>query len=554
MKLRTPSKQRRFHAVSPSGVFALFSIALTVAASIVLSSCSGYTSAASGGGGQTGDPPTGILTANPTSLSFGNVAVGSTATQNVSVTNTGTAAVNISQSTIVGTGFTVVSGGSGVSVPVGQSATVEVQFAPTAGTTDSGTLTVSSNASDSALGIALSGTGTQAQISASPSSVSFGNVAMGSNSSTQVTLKNNGSATLSISQITVAGAGMSQTGLSTSTTISAGGSVAFNAIFAPTSTAAVNGSITLATNGSPSSLVINLTGTGTGNQPQISANPSSVSFGTVTVGNTNSQQIMLTNNGNATLTFSQITVTGTGFSQTGLSTSTTIAAGGNATFDAVFTPASATSVNGSIVLTTNGTPSPLTIGLSGTGSSAVLDLGTNPSSLSFGNVNDGTNSSQTVTLTNNGNSNITISSVTVSGAGFSASGVSNGTVLTPNQTATLTVTFAPVNPGAVTGASVTIASNATNSPTNVTLSGTGTHSVLLQWSASTTQGVTYNVFRATTANGYGTTPLNPSPISGTSYTDTNVTSGQQYFYVVQAVNSAGSSGDSSPANVTIPTP
>jgi len=156
-------------------------------------------------------------------------------------------------------------------------------------------------------------------------------------------------------------------------------------------------------------------------------------------------------------------------------------------------------------------------------------------------------------ITNNGNSNITISSVTVTGAGFSASGVPNGTQLTPGQSVTLTVTFAPTTPGAVSGASVTITSNATNSPTTISLSGTGTHSVLLQWTASTTAGVTYNVFRGTSKGGEGTTPY-ASGISGTNWTDTNVSSGQPYFYTVEAVDSGGSSTASNEAQANIPTP
>jgi len=144
--------------------------------------------------------------------------------------------------------------------------------------------------------------------------------------------------------------------------------------------------------------------------------------------------------------------------------------------------------------------------------------------------------------------------VAVTGAGFSASGISNGTQLTPGQSATLTVKFAPTTPGVVSGASITITSNATNSPTTISLSGTGTHSVLLQWTASTTAGVTYNVFRGTTMGGEGTNPINLSPVSTTSYTDTNVTSGLSYFYTVKAVDSGGSSAPSNEAQANIPTP
>ena len=62
------------------------------------------------------------------------------------------------------------------------------------------------------------------------------------------------------------------------------------------------------------------------------------------------------------------------------------------------------------------------------------------STLSFGNVNIGTSTSQSVMFTNSGNANITISNVTFLGAGFNVSGLSNGLILSPLQTATLTVT------------------------------------------------------------------------------------------------------------------
>ncbi|HVG92368.1 MAG TPA: choice-of-anchor D domain-containing protein, partial [Alphaproteobacteria bacterium] len=93
-------------------------------------------------------------------------------------------------------------------------------------------------------------------------------------------------------------------------------------------------------------------------------------------------------------------------------------------------------------------------------------------SLSFGSVNTGSLSTLPVTLTNSGNSPVTISSVSVSGAGFNDSGVSAGTVLNAGQTATLNVSFAPSTAGSVTG-SVSVLSNATNSPTTVALSGVG---------------------------------------------------------------------------------
>jgi fibronectin type 3 domain-containing protein len=80
------------------------------------------------------------------------------------------------------------------------------------------------------------------------------------------------------------------------------------------------------------------------------------------------------------------------------------------------------------------------------------------------------------------------------------------------------------------------------------------HTVALSWGTSSTSGVTYNIYRGTTPGGEGTSPINTSAISETTFTDTNVTSGQEYYYVVEAVDSDGNSEPSNEAAVSIPTP
>jgi len=428
---------------------------------------------------------------------------------------------------------------------------------PVTTTADSGstfTVTVSNgtlpNATSSAATLTVNAAPTP-NIQVNPASISFGSSVVGTSLSQPVIISNSGTATLTITAVTVTGSGFGVSGFSLPLTVSAGQQATITAAFLPGSSGAVSGSVSITSNAPTSPTTINLTGTGL--QAQISANPMSVNFGTVVDQSTNSQPIILTNNGNATLTFSQITVAGTGFAQTGLSTTTTIAAGAHMTFNATFGPTTPGAVTGSIALDTNAA-APLVINLSGTGQAQTFLLGANPTTLAFGSVLNGSTSQLTTLITNNGNATVTISGVTTTGAGFSASGISNGTMLTPAQSATLTVTFAPTQGGAVSGANVSIASNATGSPTIVTLTGTGLHNVALMWGASSTSGVTYNVFRGTSPGGESTTALNSSPISSLTYTDANVTSGQTYYYVVEAVNSAGSSAPSNEASAGVPTP
>jgi hypothetical protein len=160
------------------------------------------------------------------------------------------------------------------------------------------------------------------------------------------------------------------------------------------------------------------------------------------------------------------------------------------------------------------------------------------------------------TVTNNGNSNVTISSVNVSGTGFSASGLTANETLMPNQSVTVTAQFAPGAAGAVSG-SVSIASNATNSPTAITLSGTGVavtpHSISLSWTASSSPVSGYNVYRGTTSNGPYATKLNSSLVTTVDYTDSTVTDGTTYYYVVTSVNSSNvESVDSNQATAIVP--
>jgi len=178
------------------------------------------------------------------------------------------------------------------------------------------------------------------------------------------------------------------------------------------------------------------------------------------------------------------------------------------------------------------------------------------SALTFGTVYIGTQSAQSVTLTNSSNSYITIANLSISGAGFTVSGESSGLILGPGETATLNVIFAPSSVGSVSG-SLTINSDATTSSTVIALSAAGAvpvHSVSVTWNADTSSVFGYNVYRATNVSG-PYTKINLTPVTTTQYGDLNVLAGQTYFYCVTALDANTiESIFSTPAPVTVPTP
>jgi len=278
--------------------------------------------------------------------------------------------------------------------------------------------------------------------------------------------------------------------------------------------------------------------------PAIQVNPTSINFVNGVVGTNLSQVLIIKNTGTATLSIAQVTETGSAFfTVSGFSLPLNVNAGQQTTITVAFLPTSVGTVSGNISIVSNAPTSPTSVGLSGTGIAATLTLGISPTSLSFGNVTTGTSSAaQNVTITNTGNSNVTISQINLSGAGYSMTGGSAPVTLTPSQNLSLTIQFSPTAAGIVNG-NILIVSNATGSPVTVSLSGTGVaqvqHSVNLTWNASTSTVSGYNVYRST-VSGTGYVKINSSLVTALNYTDSTVQSGTTYFYVTTAVDSTGS--------------
>lgn len=127
-------------------------------------------SGTSTGGGPGGPPSSGssgsasaTLTASSQQISFGNVTVGSSTAQLLSLTASGNSNVIISSVSATGPGFSA-SGGSGMTLMPGNSVTVSVNFEPQGNGNASGKLLIESSASDGLLQIPLSGVGVAAAV------------------------------------------------------------------------------------------------------------------------------------------------------------------------------------------------------------------------------------------------------------------------------------------------------------------------------------------------------------------------------------------------------
>jgi Abnormal spindle-like microcephaly-assoc'd, ASPM-SPD-2-Hydin len=165
-----------------------------------------------------------------------------------------------------------------------------------------------------------------------------------------------------------------------------------------------------------------------------------------------------------------------------------------------------------------------------------------PSSATFGNVTVGTSNSQPIQLSNSGGVALTITQISATGSGFSTGTVAVPISLNPGQSTVFNVQFSPSAVGSASG-SVTVTSDAPNSPATISLSGSGVqavaHSVALNWLASPSSTATgYNVYRSE-ISGSGYIRINSSVLSSLAYTDRAVLGAQTYYYVATAVDANG---------------
>lgn len=522
--------------------------------------------ATSGCVGVTGKGTTPVVTGvaieiSPSTVSFGNVAMGQSATKTVTLTNTGTEALSVSGIAVAGTGFTASGPHLPISLASGQSTSISAVFKPTAGNADKGTITITSNAAGSPSLVTLSGTGTTgttaaAALTVTPTTIAFGSVAVGSEQTQTVHVENTGNETATISKLTISGTGVSLSGMTAPTTLAAGQTVNLTVAYKPVAAGTLTASLAIASNATNPNVVVGINATATSST--LAATPSSVSFGNVVVGSNTTQTIRLQNIGTSEVKISAITPSVSSIAISGVTTPINLAPGTSATLTAAYKPTAVSSVTGKITVTSNAVGSPTIVDLSATAAAAAVQLTPSASSLSFGSVTVGSSGTGQLTVKSTGNTNATISKVTVTGTGFVLGGSAASVILDPNQTESYTVNFDPKVAGAISG-TLTITSNAANSPLNIALSGTGiatsasNHTVALTWERSSTSSVTgYFVYRGTKPSG-PFAQLNSSPESSPSYSDSTVSGGQVYYYYVTAVDSSNiQSADSNEVSVTIP--
>jgi len=434
----------------------------------------------------TGTPAASISPAGP--LAFGNQTVNTTsATQTLTLSNPGGAALNISSIAIAGANPTdfAQTNNCGASLAAGANCAIQVSFTPASVASFGATVAVTDNATGSPQSVALTGTGTAVPVpvvSLAPTSLTF-TATTGTTSPAQTaTLTNSGNAALNISSIAIGGAnpaGFSQTN-NCPASLAAGASCNISITFAPASVASYNAALVVSDNASGSPHTVALGGTGTAAPAPVAVlTPASLSLGSIAVGGSSPvQTATLKNTGNATLNITGITLAGANPTDFALTNTcgTSLAAGANCAISITFTPASAATFSATLQVADNSTGSPQTAALTGTGTVPPAPVATlAPTSVAFSSETTGTTSAPTtVTLTNSGNAALSITSIAIGGTNPTDFAQTNtcGASLAAGTSCAFSVTFTPAS-AASFSATLQVADSATGSPQTVALSGSG---------------------------------------------------------------------------------
>jgi hypothetical protein len=443
----------------------------------------------------TGLALTGLVLA-PNTQDFGSLPVhSSSAPVLFMLTNLTDGSVTLSSPTITGD-FTLPdpslfpTGGatcSGILAP-GSSCFVNVSFTPTSIGPSTGTLTIRS--SNFPVNASLTGYGNpDPGVSVNPAALIFKNVPGPTATAQTITVTNTSSTTLQISSPANATENFGST--STCSTLAPAATCTITVTFSPTSSL-VSDALQIPVAGSPSGdriYTVPLTGAYTTEDAGLQIIPDQVNYGPAVTGASGAARQFTINNLTAkSLTLSvsiprQFIVTG--------SPCAALAPNASCRFSLSFLPLTNGDITGTLFAQATPTDGSATInGLSyvegyGVGNSTLAITGNiipGQSLLDFGQVSSGQSSSQTLTLSNQGSTPLTVRRIT-SEWPFLVAGTTCGATLAINQACTVTIAYTPLNqtangtpsaPAATDTGTLVIESDSTTGPDLIDLTGTTT--------------------------------------------------------------------------------
>ena len=384
------------------------------------------------------------------------------------------------------------------SIAPGDTCDVTVNFTPQSMGNKSGQLTVTVDSFVQT--VDLTGLGQARQFSVSPTNLPV-NAMVGTSTTVQTTVTNSGNLSLTLGSPSFSGVAAADYALDGSSTCTSGGAVAASSScvmvvrFSPSVDGARNATLSIPHNAPGSPHLVTLSGTATPiPTPTISADAAALNFADTQLGAHTAQVFNVQNVGDAALTFSAFTRTGTGAADYTLggtcSASTPLAPAASCTVSVTFAPGALGSRPASLTIGSNASNGAYVLALTGQGIPVPVPVATLSTLLvDFGNQTiGGLYQPRTVTLSNTGTATLNLTSIALTGTGFSiANPGSCGASLAPSASCEIRIQFDPATQANATG-TLSVVSDAAGSPHQVAVQGSGVAfaAPVLAWPVSLT--------------------------------------------------------------------
>lgn len=411
----------------------------------------------------TGEAP--AISVNTTRVAFGDVGTGSQATETVLVENNGEQALVVNAQSMAA-GFSSTPGS--LEIAPGNNSTIDVTFDPSAPQRYGDRLTlVTNDPFNETVSVRAIGTGQEGELLVSPSDqLALGDVTQDSTASADILLENTGTDTITVTpnetddaagEFTVESEG-------SAITLAPAESTFVTVEVTPTSDSP-SANVTFESAGLPDQTV-QLTASGLTPTALISPDPSGddpdVNYGSVAVGGSSTQEVIVTNTGDADLEvdLEDALPSDVPYEVAGSTGTRTVAPGNQISISVVFEPTTTGTSSANLTFDTND-PNNATVDVALAGSGETTSLEGDTGSLDFGKVGVGAADTLTVQLTNDGTeelSRLRVNRKTGSDSGAFQAIDGLESPLAPDDSTNVTIEFEPEDAGSKS-ASMTFAAN-----------------------------------------------------------------------------------------------
>ena len=384
-----------------------------------------------------------VAEVGPTSLDFGDVEVGQSVVKQIKIKNTGWGNLEVSSIVSSDDAFTVDT--SSFVVRPRHEQVVNVTFSPNQDGDYSAELTISTNdTTNSTITVSLTGTGfvLYPDIEVDPLALDFGAVTVGETINKNIVVSNNGDAVLNVTNIE--SSNIAFTVNITSFDLNVGEDTTVVVSFSPTEAEGYTGELTITSNDpNEGTTVVSLAGSGVIYYPDIDVDHTSLDFGTVTVGESAAQMIVVSNIGDAVLSVTDITSSNAAFTVD--ITAFNIYPGETQEVNVTFAPTDMEAYSGDLTITSNDPDEEnVVIALSGEGMIYQPVISVSPMELDFDTVLVEQSETKSFVVSNIGNAALNVTDIVSSDDDFTVN-ISDFTI-EPGQSQEVEVTFTPDEP------------------------------------------------------------------------------------------------------------